>query len=172
MASDRDLVADARAMTDRLRADDIDPRDRVISAARNLLTELADKIAALQATNRALIQRHSWECLNRTRIGVPELDACDCPEGAADAKARGWRPPPPEIADPAELDKLPGRSIVVGTRGTHGGLAYQLTSWDGFTNAPNWASAYDTEDRTSSRQVIRREGSVIVLYVPTPGVRP
>lgn len=86
--------------------------------------------------------------------------------------AAGVRMPPPEIADPAELDKLPGRSIVVGTRGTHGGLAYQLTSWDGFTNAPNWASAYDTEDRSSSRQVIKREGSVIALYVPTPEVRP
>ncbi|TDP29795.1 hypothetical protein [Nocardia ignorata] len=48
MASDRDLVADARAMTDRLRADDIDPRDRVVSAARNLLTALADEIERLR----------------------------------------------------------------------------------------------------------------------------
>lgn len=22
--------------------------------------------------------RHTWECMNRTRIGVPSLDACDC----------------------------------------------------------------------------------------------
>lgn len=29
---------------------------------------------------RSFRQRHTWECANRTRIGVPELDACDCPE--------------------------------------------------------------------------------------------
>ncbi|MBW0275024.1 hypothetical protein ATM97_27875 [Nocardia sp. MH4] len=108
------------------------------------------------------------EIIDAASFQAPSYSAC-----AADAViAAGWRPPAREITDPAELDKLPGRSIVVGTRGTHGGMAYQLTSWDGFTNAPNWASAYDTEDRSSSRQVIKREGSVIVLYVPTPGARP
>ncbi|WP_228002165.1 hypothetical protein [Nocardia australiensis] len=34
---------------------------------------------AQAAFDRAKSQRHTWECLSRTRIGVPALDACDCP---------------------------------------------------------------------------------------------
>ncbi|MEU3011087.1 hypothetical protein [Nocardia asteroides] len=85
---------------------------------------------------------------------------------AADAViAAGWRPPAREITDPAELDKLPGRSIVVGHRGRHG-TAYQLTSYDGFAQTPMWGSPYDFEGRSTSRGVIEREGCVTVLHVP------
>lgn len=80
--------------------------------------------------------------------------------------ATGWRPPARVIRDPAELDTLPGRSIVVGHRGKFG-TAYQLTSFDGLAGVPNWASPYDVEDRSTSREVIEREGSVTVLYEPT-----
>lgn len=80
-------------------------------------------------------------------------------------EARGWRPPAREITDPDELDKLPGRSIVVGHRGRHG-TAYQLTSYDGFAQTPMWGSPYDFEGRSTSRGVIEREGRVTVLHVP------
>lgn len=89
-------------------------------------------------------------------------------QAAVDSKA-SWRPPAPEITDPAELDKLAGRSIVVGHRGKFG-TGYQLTSWDGFTKAAYWASPYDV-DRLTSREVIEREGRVTVVYVPTEVVR-
>jgi hypothetical protein len=85
---------------------------------------------------------------------------------ADDMLAAGYRLPAQVITTAAELDALPGRSIVVGHRGKFG-TGYQLTSWDAFTNAANWASPYDIEDRSTSRQVIEREGSVTVLYVPT-----
>ncbi|MEU1432156.1 hypothetical protein ABZ412_34320 [Nocardia sp. NPDC005746] len=40
---------------------------------------IAEARAAFARSSR---QRHTWECGNRTKIGVPELDACDCPEAA------------------------------------------------------------------------------------------
>lgn len=81
-------------------------------------------------------------------------------------EARGWRPPARKITDPAELDTLPGRSIVVGHRGKFG-TAYQLTSYVGFAQTPMWAGPYDVEKRSTSREVIEREGGVTVLHEPT-----
>jgi hypothetical protein len=79
---------------------------------------------------------------------------------------KGVRLPARVITDPAELDTLPGRSIVVGHRGKFG-TAYQLTSYVGFAQKPMWAGPYDVEKRSTSREVIEREGGVTVLREPT-----
>lgn len=71
------------------------------------------------------------------------------------------------ITDPAELETLPGRTIVVGKSN----VGYQLTSWDGFTKAANWASPYDYGNRATSHEVIEKEGSVSVVFEPTEEVR-
>jgi hypothetical protein len=41
--------------------------------------EVAAKQAALAAFERSKRQHHTQECMNRTRIGVPALDRCNCP---------------------------------------------------------------------------------------------
>lgn len=41
--------------------------------------EVAAKQAAIAAVERTRKQRHTFECMNRTRIGVPALDRCECP---------------------------------------------------------------------------------------------
>ncbi|PKV80878.1 hypothetical protein [Nocardia fluminea] len=87
-------------------------------------------------------------------------------DATLDGDLAGWRPPARKIADPAELDTLPGRSIVVGHRGKFG-TAYQLTSYVGFAQTPMWAGPYDVEKRSTSREVIEREGGVTVLHEPT-----
>lgn len=41
--------------------------------------QVAASREAQAAFARAEVQRHTFECMNRTRIGVPSLDACACP---------------------------------------------------------------------------------------------
>ena len=54
--------------------------EQFVAAREARIAELEaerDRTAAFVRFSR---KQHTWECANRTRIGVPELDACDCPE--------------------------------------------------------------------------------------------
>ena len=87
-------------------------------------------------------------------------------ETAAAILAAGWRPPVRVITDPAELDELPGRSIVIGLNVPSPG-AWQLTSHHNYPRrAANWGSPYLLTDRLSSRQLLDRVGRVAVLWEP------
>src|SRR3546814_7843687 len=96
----------------------------------------------------------AWDCTGEDgESRHPDADdlaaAADMANVALETlEARGWRPPGRKITDPAELDKLAGRSIVVGHRGKIG-TAYQLTSYIGFAQTPMWAGPYDVEKRST-----------------------
>lgn len=49
--------------------------------------EVTAKREAIAAAERARKQRHTWECMNRTRIGLPSLDACNCPIDGEEAQS-------------------------------------------------------------------------------------
>lgn len=79
-------------------------------------------------------------------------------------EAEGWRPPLDVIDDPAVLDALPGRAIVVGRNDE----AWQLTSHDVIPHpGANWGSPYLFSDRLSSRQLLDHVGPVTVVFTPT-----
>ncbi|MGW6698825.1 hypothetical protein [Nocardia sp. NPDC055049] len=79
-------------------------------------------------------------------------------------EAEGWRPPLDVIDDPAVLDALPGRSIVVGRNEE----AWQLTSHNVIPHpGANWGSPYLFSDRLTSRQLLDHVGPVTVVFTPT-----
>lgn len=80
-------------------------------------------------------------------------------------EAKGWRPPPDVTDDPAVLDALPGRTIVVGRNDE----AWQLTSHNVIPHpGANWGSPYLVSDRLTSRQLLDHVGPVSVVFTPTP----
>ncbi|MBF6138092.1 hypothetical protein IU501_34555 [Nocardia otitidiscaviarum] len=84
--------------------------------------------------------------------------------------AKGWRPPPRVIETAAELDALPGRSIVIAQSIAYS-EAWQLTSHDVYPTAgANWGSPW-VDERLSSGQLISRLGTVAVLWEPKEGGR-
>lgn len=45
------------------------------------------KERAIAAFERFKTQRHTFDCMNRTRIGVPAVDACECLTGTEEVES-------------------------------------------------------------------------------------
>ncbi|MGI5216222.1 hypothetical protein, partial [Nocardia sp. CA-290969] len=137
-------------------------------AMANELLILRDRIAELQSTRTPvpeLSPRDQLDALIESRInwGCQEQDATDA------VIAAGWRPPARVITDPAELDALPGRSIVIGLNVPFP-EAWQLTSHHGSgMRTANWGSPYLLNERRTSQQLLDRVDRVAVLHTPENG---